>query len=69
MTTYSVQLSEANPQFKVLAVFTDLLEAFPKEIAQADNQMVLLHDSHYLLTPYRTETQKTTIKLASGSVV
>jgi oligosaccharyltransferase complex subunit alpha (ribophorin I) len=49
-------------------VFTSLLEPFPTSIGQNDNQLVLLKDSHYIMSPYQTENQKTTIKLASNSV-
>lgn len=67
-STYSIKLNDIAPSFKVLAVFTDLLVPFPKEIEQLENQMVLLHDNHYFLSPYFTETQKTTVKLASSNV-
>ena len=33
-----------------------------------ENQLVRLRDSHYFFTPYDTESQKVTIKLASSSV-
>lgn len=33
-----------------------------------ENQLVRLRDSHYFFSPYGTETQKVTIKLASSSV-
>jgi oligosaccharyltransferase complex subunit alpha (ribophorin I) len=61
-------VNEAAPHFKVVAVFTSLLTPYPKEITQAESQLVLLHDSHYFLSPYKTETQKTTFKLASSSI-
>ena len=61
-------MSDSLPQFKVLVVFTNSLESYPKEIGQSDNQLVLLHDSHVFFSPYKTETQKTTIKLSSSSI-
>lgn len=44
------------------------MEPYPKEITQNENQLVLLKDSHVFYSPYFTETQKTTVKLASGSI-
>lgn len=67
-TTYSVIVSDPSPQIKVLVVFTDVLEPFPKEISQNDNQLVLLRDNHVFYSPYKTETQKTIIKIGSGQV-
>eukprot|EP01038_Epipyxis_sp_PR26KG_P014596 gene14596-19602_t len=65
---YSVKVPESNPTLKILSVFTSSLEPYPAEIAQNENQLVRLRDSHYFYSPYKTETQKTTIKLASSSV-
>jgi oligosaccharyltransferase complex subunit alpha (ribophorin I) len=52
----------------VEAVFTNVLEPYPKEISQLENQLVLLKDSHIVLSPYPTESQKSTFKLASSTV-
>ena len=67
-TSFTALVSDQSPQIKVLVVFTDTLEPFPKEISQMDNQLVLLHDYHVSFSPYKTETQKTIIKLGSGQV-
>jgi oligosaccharyltransferase complex subunit alpha (ribophorin I) len=53
---------------KIQAIFTNLLEPYPKEIYQKDNQLVRFIDSHYFLSPYKTITQKTTIKLATNQI-
>jgi len=44
------------------------MEPFPAEITQLENQFVRIRDSHYFYSPYRTETQKTTVKLASSTI-
>jgi oligosaccharyltransferase complex subunit alpha (ribophorin I) len=49
-------------------VFTDVLEPYPAEITQKEPQYMRLRDSHYFYSPYTTETQKTTYKLASGNI-
>jgi oligosaccharyltransferase complex subunit alpha (ribophorin I) len=63
-----VQVNDATPALKVEAVFTDMLEPYPAEITQSETQMVRFTDSHYFLSPYQTETQKTTVKLASSGI-
>lgn len=63
-----MSLDESNPSLRVEAVFTGILEPYPKEITQLENQMVLLKDSRYVLSPYPTESQKTAVKLASSTV-
>ena len=49
-------------------MFTSILEPYPAEITQREAQFIRLKDSHYFLSPYTTETQKTTFKLASTTV-
>ena len=61
-------MSESSPTFKVVTVFTSTLEPYPSEIGQMENQLVRLRDSHYFYSPYDTDSQKVTIKLASSSV-
>ena len=68
MTTYTVTVKDPSPKLSVEAVFTNTLELSPAEIAQMDNQFVKYSDSHYFLTPYKTETQKTACKLASATI-
>lgn len=67
-TRYAIALKDANPTIKVVVILTDYLVPHPAEITQNDNQLVKLHDSHYYYSLYPTESQKTTIKLASTSV-
>lgn len=68
-TQYRVAVpGETAPTLKVLAIFTGLLEPFPAEIGQSDNQLVKYTDNHYFLSPYRTETQRTAYTLASTAI-
>lgn len=67
-TQYKVAVKESNPTLKVLAVFTDVLEPFPIEIRQEDDQLVKYTDNHYFISPYRTESQRTAYTLASTSI-
>lgn len=67
-TTYSVAVTESSPSLKVSSVFTSVLEAYPAEITQKEPQYMRLTDNHYFYSPYVTETQKATFKLASSSV-
>jgi oligosaccharyltransferase complex subunit alpha (ribophorin I) len=68
VTLYSVECNEASPSLKVEAVFTNILEPYPAEITQQEPQLVRFTDSHYFVSPYKTETQKTTVKLATSTV-
>jgi hypothetical protein len=68
VTFYGVEVTDANPVLKVHAVFTSLLELYPAEIAQNENQLVRLHGNHFLCSPYKTESQKLVIKLPSSNV-
>lgn len=65
---FTVEVSESAPTLKVVSVFTSALEPYPAEITQNENQYVRYTDSHYFYSPYKTETQKTTFKLASSSI-
>jgi len=67
-TVYAVSVPESSATLKVSATFTNLLEPYPAEITQKENQFMRLQDSHYFFSPYETETQKCTFKLASSSV-
>jgi hypothetical protein len=67
-TVFSVPLSEASLTLTVLSVFTGLLQPYPAEINQLENQLVLLKESHYFYSPYTTEVQKTNVKLASSAI-
>ena len=61
-------MSESSPSLKVLCIFTGLLEPFPTEIYQSDNQLVKYIDNHYFLSPYKTETQRTAYTLATNTI-
>lgn len=63
-----MDVSESSATLKVVSVFTGLMEPYPAEISQLENQFVRIKNSHYFFSPYITETQKTTIKLASSSI-
>ena len=67
-TEYVVYAPFTNPVFSVSTVLTSLLVPLPKEIMQLENQLMQLFDSHYVLSPYHTTTQKYTIKLPSRSI-
>uniref|UniRef100_A0A7S3LZI6 Dolichyl-diphosphooligosaccharide--protein glycosyltransferase subunit 1 n=1 Tax=Spumella elongata TaxID=89044 RepID=A0A7S3LZI6_9STRA len=67
-TIFAVEVKESSPSIKVSSVFTSILEPYPAEITQREPQFIRLKDSHYFLSPYATETQKTTVKLASPTV-
>mmetsp|Transcript_16718 Transcript_16718/g.16817 ORF Transcript_16718/g.16817 Transcript_16718/m.16817 type:complete len:453 (+) Transcript_16718:63-1421(+) len=68
ITSFSIQLPDSTAALKVVAVFTDLLTPYPSEIGQHDNQLVLFANSHYFLSPYSTQSQKTTLKLSSSQI-
>lgn len=67
-TIYVVETAESSPALKVVSVFTNILEPYPAEISQRENQFMRLIDDHYFYSPYPTETQKATFKLASSSI-
>jgi oligosaccharyltransferase complex subunit alpha (ribophorin I) len=67
-TIYEVDTTSGEANFKVLAVFTEVLEPYPRQITQMETQLVKFVDHHYVTTPYSTDTQKTTVKLASTIV-
>lgn len=67
-TIFTVAVKESSPSLKVSSVFTSILEPYPAEITQREAQFIRLKDSHYFLSPYTTETQKTTFKLASTTI-
>lgn len=59
---------KSSVNLKLTAVFTDALEPYPAEIKQSEKQLVRFSESHYILTPYHTESQKTVVKLASSTI-
>ena len=67
-TYYSTEIKESTAALKVIAIFTNILVPYPAEIGQHDNQLVLFSDNHYFLSPYTTDSQKTTVKLSSSEI-
>ncbi len=65
---FAVEVAEGSPTLKVVSVFTSVMEPYPAEITQMENQYVRIKNSHYFFSPYPTETQKTTLKLASSTI-
>lgn len=53
---------------EVESVFSHALAPYPSHISQSEKQLVNYHGNHYLLTPYLSRKQTTTIQLPSGSV-
>lgn len=67
-TTFVVQVPENSATLKVQAVFTNILEPYPAEITQSENQLVRLKGNHYFYSPYKTVSQKSVVKLASSTI-
>jgi len=44
------------------------MKPYPIHITQSQGQLVKYTDNHYFSSPYKTESQKTTVKLASAKV-
>lgn len=49
-------------------VLTHAVEAYPKEITQAEQQLVQFSSNAYFFTPYRCQTQNSNFKLSSSSI-
>ncbi|KAJ3295132.1 proteasome regulatory particle base subunit [Borealophlyctis nickersoniae] len=52
----------------ITATYTHLVKAFPKEIPQLGKQMLEFRDNVYFFSPYKSEKQKTTLKISSEIV-
>lgn len=52
----------------VLVVFTHSLKPFPKEITQADFQLVVFQDSGHYLSPYEVKFQSLSVKLPDARI-
>lgn len=70
---YSVSLHKGlvkgeSSTLEVLAVFTHSLNPFPKEITQADFQLVVFQDSGYYLSPYEVKVQSLSVKLPDARI-
>lgn len=57
-----------NTVVTVECVFSKALVPHPSSIAQKEKQLVKYNGNHYFYSPYKTETQKTTITLSSKNV-
>jgi len=71
--TYEIRLltalqAKSTTEIIVRLSFTHTLSPLPKSISQNENQFVVYEDNHFFYSPYKTETQTTTVKLASSSV-
>jgi len=66
--SYRVQVPSGGGKMKVVVTYTGLLTPFPEKIGQNDNQLVLLEDNHYWVSPYPTAEQTTTVTLSSDRV-
>lgn len=69
--TYSITLpagQNGSPIIFIETVLTKALQPFPKEITQAERQLVRYFGNAVFYSPYKTQSQKTTIHLASRSV-
>ena len=49
-------------------LMTHLLEAYPAQIHQGEKQLVRYKGNHYVLTPYATTSQTTTVTLSSPNI-
>ncbi|GAM27971.1 hypothetical protein SAMD00019534_111470 [Acytostelium subglobosum LB1] len=70
---YNVQLDKpikagSTVNLKLRIVSMGQMTPYPTHIAQAESQLVMYKDNHYFSSPYDTQTQKTTLKLASAKV-
>lgn len=69
--TYTLTLPAGqgpNPSILIETVFTKSLQPFPKEITQAERQLVRYFGNAVFYSPYKTQTQKTTVHLATRNV-
>ncbi|KAL6074015.1 proteasome regulatory particle base subunit [Balamuthia mandrillaris] len=60
--------SKGTLNLNVLYVFTHVLRPFPEKISQGEPQLVVYEQSgsHFFLSPYPSQSQKTVVKLPSG---
>ncbi|KAK7066455.1 proteasome regulatory particle base subunit [Halocaridina rubra] len=70
---YKVELKDALQPSKTVnveveMVFTHLLEPYPAMIQQGEKQLVRYKGNHYVLSPYTTTTQTTTVSLSSPNI-
>ncbi|KAF2071113.1 hypothetical protein CYY_007578 [Polysphondylium violaceum] len=60
--------SEGVLNLKVIVTLMGQMKPYPEHITQTQGQLVKYTDNHYFSTPYKTESQKTTVKLATAKV-
>lgn len=60
--------NQQNPIIYIETVFTKLIQPYPNQITQNEKQLVKYFGNGYFYSPYKTLTQKTTVKLSSKSV-
>ncbi|XP_064088184.1 dolichyl-diphosphooligosaccharide--protein glycosyltransferase subunit 1-like [Macrobrachium nipponense] len=70
---YKVELKDAlqpgrTVNVEVEMLLTHLMEAYPALIQQGEKQLVRYKGNHYVLTPYATTTQTTTVTLSSPNI-
>jgi len=66
--SYLVQLPASSGKFKYTAVYTNILKALPAKISQNEKQYMVLEDNHYVVSPYKTNEQTTTVELSSDRI-
>ena len=59
---------KATAKFVIYEVYRGLLQPYPKEIKQADNQLVITTQNAHMYSPYKAKTQTTVVKLASPKI-
>lgn len=60
--------SKTTAKFVVYEVYRELLRPHPKEIKQADSQLVITTQNANIYSPYKVKTQTTSIKLSSPKI-
>ncbi|PRP86177.1 ribophorin I-like [Planoprotostelium fungivorum] len=67
--SYLVELPSGDSgKLKVIAIYSHVLRPFPEKIAQNEKQLVIFEDNHYIVSPYETTEQTTTIDLSSDRI-
>lgn len=69
VTTLRTYPTSSSPRLKVTMSFVGASEPRPKQIHQNEDQFLTYTDNVFATSPYRTKTQKTTVKLASPTVL
>ena len=52
----------------VKAVFPGVVSPYPAQITQNEKQLVQFTGNHYVLSPYKTDTQTTTVQVANKNI-